>query len=366
MLAERDLQELLDYRSENLVLSVYLNTDPALGSADVYKLKLRSKLKDVNLAEDTSFIEKFFDHEYDWAGRSVAIFSCVKDKFFRFFPIAVPVRSRVRISNRPHVKPLVDLIDSYGGYGVALVDKQGARLFSFQIGALMEQEGYLGDHIRRTKHGGGSQAAGRRSGEAGQTYHTEGITDRNMKDAAEFASKFFAENNIRRVLIGGSDDNVALFRSQLPKSWQSLIVGTFPMNMSASHGEVMEKAIEIGKIAEQNQEQRMLDSVITGAAKGRGGVTGLDETLGAVHDGRAQTLLISEGFRASGFRCQGCSFMTAQELQQCPFCSSAFEKILDAVELAVRKVLQDGGEVEVLHNNAVLQEHGNIGAQLRY
>lgn len=366
MITERDLQELLDYKAQHHVLSVYLNTDPALGSSDVYKLKLRSSLKDIDLPEDVAIIERYFDHEFDWSGRSVAVFSCAPEDFFRAYPIAVSVRSRVRLNSRPHVKPLADLLDSYGGYGVALIDKQGARLFSFHIGQLREQEGVLGESVRRTKHGGGSQAAGRRSGEAGQTYHTEGITDRNMKISADFASQFFSENNIRRVLIGGTDDNIAQFRHLLPKSWQSLIVGTFPMAMTASHAEVMAKAMQIGKKAEKQRENRLLETVITGAAKGRGGVTGLGETMRAIHEGRVQTLLISEGFRAEGYRCLGCGYITSQKSDQCDFCGNEFERIPDAVESAVRNVLQDGGEVEVLHDNPTLKEHGYIGGLLRY
>lgn len=366
MLLERDLQELLDYQAQHPVLSVYLNTDPALGSSDVYKLKLRSNLKGIELPEDRAVVERYFDHEYDWAGRSVAIFSCVEEDFFRAYPIAVSVRSRVRISNRPHLKPLVDLLDSYGGYGVALIDKQGARLFSFHMGELKEQEGIMGESVRRAKHGGGSQAAGRRGGESGQTIYTEGVTDRNMKESAEFASKFFSENNVRRILIGGTDDNVAIFRNHLPKTWQSLIVGTFPIGMTASHAEVMERAMEIGKQTEEEREGQLLQAVITGAAKKRGGITGLDSTLHAIHEGRVQRLLIAEGYREEGYRCSGCGFITAQPLEQCDFCNSQFEKIPDAVELAVRKVLRDGGEVDVLHENQILLKHGNIGGLLRY
>jgi len=366
MITEHDLQELLDYKTEHQVLSVYLNTDPALGSSDVYKLKLRSSLKDIDLPEDITLIERYFDHEYDWAGRSVAVFSCAQENFFRTYPIAVSVRSRVRVNTRPHVKPLADLLDSYGGYGVAIVDKQGARLFSFHMGQLQEQEGIIGESIRRTKHGGGSQAAGRRSGDTGQTSHTDGITERNMKIAADFSSKFFSENNVRRILIGGTDDNISQFRTLLPKSWQSLIVGTFPVSMSASHADVMTRAMEIGHKAEHQREGRILETVITGAAKGRGGVTGLGETSRAIHEGRVQTLLISDGFQAEGFRCLGCGYITAQEIGQCNFCGNKFEMIPDAVESAVRKVLQDGGEVEVLHNNSILKEHGDIGALLRY
>jgi peptide chain release factor subunit 1 len=366
MLTERDLQELLDYQAQHPVLSVYLNTDPALGSADIYKLKLRSNLKEVNFPEDTSVILRYFDHEYDWSGRSVAVFSCAPEKFFRAYPIAVSIRSRVRINTRPHVKPLADLLDSYGGYGVALIDKQGARLFSFHMGELQEQEGILGESVRRVKHGGGSQSAGRRSSEGGPRFQAEGITDRNMKDAADFAAQFFSENNVRRVLIGGTDDNIAPFRSHLPKSWQSLILGSFPISMTASHAEVMARAMEIGTKVEQQREQRILETIIAGAAKGRGGVTGLGETLRAIHEGRVQTLLISEGFRAAGYRCLGCGYLRIQENSQCNFCGSKFEKIPDAVELAVHKVLQDGGEVEVLHNNPTLKKHGDIGGLLRY
>jgi peptide chain release factor subunit 1 len=366
MITERDLQELLDYTAEHPVLSVYLNTDPGLGSSDVYKLKLRSSLKDIDLPEDIQAVEKYFDHEYDWSGRSVAVFSCAPNKFFRTYPIAVSVRSRVRINSRPYVKPLADLLDSYGGYGVALIDKQGVRMFSFHMGQLQEQEGIMGESVRRTKHGGGSQAAGRRSGGAGQTFHTEGITDRNMKTAAEFASHFFAENNVRRILIGGTEDNIAQFRNFLPKSWQSLIVGTFPMSMAATHAEVMERAMEIGKEAEKKREEHLLEAAITGAAKGRGGVLGLGQTSRAIHEGRVQTLLISEGFKAEGFRCLGCGYITAQKIYQCKYCGSKFEKIPDAVESSVRRVLQDGGEVEVLHDNPTLQKHGDIGGLLRY
>ncbi len=366
MLLERDLQELLDYKAQHPVLSVYLNTDPALGSSDVYKLKLRSNLKGIDLPEDRAVVERYFDHEYDWSGRSVAVFSCAEESFFRAYPIAVSVRSRVRVSDHPHVKPLVDLLDSYGGYGVALIDKQGARLFSFHMGELQEQEGIVGESVRRAKHGGGSQASGRRGGETGQLIYREGSTERNMKESAEFASQFFAEYKIRRILIGGTDDNIALFRSHLPKTWQSLIVGSFPISMTASHAEVMERAMEIGKRTEEEREQKLLQTVITGAAKKRGGVTGLDATLKAIHEGRIQRLLIANGYRAPGFQCTGCGFITAKALTQCNFCNSKFEKITDAVELAVRKVLLDGGEVDVLHENQTLSKHGNIGGLLRY
>jgi peptide subunit release factor 1 (eRF1) len=366
MLTESDLRELLDYQTSGSVLSIYLNTEPAEGSVDASKLRLRSMLKEVDLPDDILRVERFIEHEFDWAGRSVAIFSCATDDFFRAYTLAVPVRSRVRVSDRPHVKPLADLLDFYGGYGVALVDKQGARLFYFHLGELREQEGVMGETVRRTKRGGGSQAQGRRGGTAGQTNYVEEVAERNTKEAVDFAAHFFSEKNVRRILLGGTEDNVALFRAHLPKAWQSLVVGTFPMSMTASHSEVLERAMQIGQEAERRREAKLVDTAITGAAKGRGGVVQLEETLSAVHQGRVQILLISEGFRAPGRRCQGCGYVTSKKVQVCPFCGGKFEPISDAVELVVRKVMQSGGDVEVLHDKRALQDHGHIGALLRY
>ncbi len=366
MLSDRDVQDLLNYEAKHPVLSVYLNTDPAEGNADAYKLRLRSMLKDVSLTEDVAAILRYFDHDFDWSGRGVAVFSCAPENFLKACSLAVPVRSRVRVSNRPHVKPLADLLDSYGGYGVALVDKQGARLFYFHLGKLQEQDGVVGENVRHTKRGGGSQAVGRRGGVAGQTDYAEEVAERNMRDAVEFATRFFTENNVRRVLIGGTDDNIALFRSQLPKSWQSLVVGTFPISMTASQNEVLEKALEIGKQAEYRREERLASTVVTSAAKGRGGVIGLENTLNAIREGRIQTLLVREGFREPGYRCKSCGHLSSTPMGVCPFCGSETEQITDAVELTVRQVMQSGGEVEVLQRDQEVKGFDQIGALLRY
>jgi peptide subunit release factor 1 (eRF1) len=192
------------------------------------------------------------------------------------------------------------------------------------------------------------------------------VTDRNIKDAVDFATRFFSENNIRRVLVGGADDTVALFCSQLPKAWQSLVVGTFPMSMTASHKEVQERAMEIGQQAESKRESTRAKSVVTGAAKGRGGVIGLDDTLEALREGRVMTLLIREGFRTPGNRCTSCEYIVAEPLDVCPFCNADVEDITDIVEMAVRQVLRSGGEVEVLNRDQQVDGFEQIGALLRY
>jgi len=368
MLTERDLQELIAYRPDQAVLSVYLNVDPSSGAADAYKLRLRQLLKEFedSLPQDVELLNRFVEHEYDWSGRSLALFSCAPEGFFRSFSMRAPIRERARAQNRPYVKPLADLWDNYGNYGIVLVDKQGARMFHFHLGEIREEEGSFGEAVRRTKRGGGSQAPGRRGGIAGVTRYAEEVADRNIRDAAKLAAQFLKANHVRRVLVGGTEATVARFLDQLPKSWRSLVVGTFPMSISSGSAQVLLRALQVAQEAETQREERLVSVVITAAAKGRDGVVRLDDTLSAVHAGRVQTLVIHDGFRAPGYRCSGCDFITTQKLPLCPFCGGSFEEIADAVEHAVRKVMEDSGEVEVVRANPELAHAGSIGALLRY
>ena len=365
MLSENDLRELLDYTSPDPVLSVYLNTDPSEGNTDNHKRQFRSMIKEINLTDDVEAIDQFFSHEYNWKGRGVAVFSCAAQNFFRAYPLAVPVRNLVHISNHPSVKPLAALLDNYGGYGVVLVDKQGARLFFFHMGDLREQEGVLGETVKRAKQGGASAVPGRRGG-AGMTSRVVDETiDRNMKEAVDFTVHFFEDNHVRRVLVGGTDENVKLFCSLLPKAWQSLVMGTFPMSMTASLPEVRTHALELGIEAEKEREKRQVERLVTQAAKGSGAVIGLENTLDAVNNGRVQILVISDGYRKNAFRCKSTGMLTTRPEEDCSG-EDDVEVIYDVIESLVNQVMRSGGDVDVVMSSPELEKAGSIGAILRY
>ena len=83
MFSESDLRELAQFTAPTPVLSLYLNTDPSLGNSETHKLRGRSMLKELPLAHDLDAIQRYLDHEYNWSGRGVAIFSCAAEGFFR-------------------------------------------------------------------------------------------------------------------------------------------------------------------------------------------------------------------------------------------------------------------------------------------
>ncbi|MCX6055858.1 MAG: hypothetical protein NTZ74_13285 [Chloroflexi bacterium] len=247
MFTETSLRKIKDFSAHDPVVSLYLNTEPTLGNAETHRLRLRNMLKDLPLEKDVESIEAFFNHRYDWAGRAVAVFSCAPAHFFEYLPIALPVKDYIKIGSRAEIEPLEDLLEDFNDLGVILIDKQGARLFHFHLGELLEQEGILGDTVKHVKNGAASSTHGLRGGAIDSARNAQEVIDRNLRESRDFAIKFFESRQIRQIMIGGSEDNIAQFKSHLSKKWSNLIVGTFAMSMNATHADVINKIFQMSR-----------------------------------------------------------------------------------------------------------------------
>ncbi|QLQ05351.1 MAG: hypothetical protein HZY76_04065 [Anaerolineae bacterium] len=72
---------------------------------------------------------------------------------------------------------------------------------------------------------------------------TEETAERNIKEAVDESVHFFTERDCRRVILAGTDANVAQFRGQLPKIWQDRVVGTFSVDANANAAQIGELAL---------------------------------------------------------------------------------------------------------------------------
>jgi peptide chain release factor subunit 1 len=369
MFKQNDLRELAAHQAQTPILSVYLDVDPTKHTTDEYKLALRQLLKRAEGAaapEDVAVVERFFDHEYDWSGRSVAVFSCSKEGFWRAYSLPVSVTSRVTTARKPYVRPLAALVDAYGSYLVALVDRQGVRLSFFEMGELQATDGYMGEEVRRLKRGRGSSGGhGSRGGEFVSSQHEEETVKRNIREEVDKTKVFWERHKPQRLILAGADPTVTQFREALPKHLQEKVIGMFNADMNASDVEIREHSLEILEQVEQEREESLVEAVFTAAAKGRGGVIRLADTLGAAHEGRIQTLVVARDYRQPGYQCRNCDYITDQALEVCPFCGGTFAEIPDAAEALVTKVIEDSGQVEVIDDHPKIAEFG-VGALLRY
>ncbi len=368
MFSKDDLQQLAEYQGQHDVLSLTLNVDPTRRTRDEYRLALRHLL-DIDQQQcprDVTAIEHFFDHEYDWSGRGLAIFSCVEDDLWKVYSLAVPISDSIFIGPKPHITPLANLWDVYGRFVVALVDRQGARFIFVQMGEIVDGEGILGEEVRRTKSGVGSTPTGRRRTSNAPTDRKDGEkVKRNVKDSASALVTFCEKHTPRYIVLGGNAEVLNEFREHLPQQWAERVIGTFNADIDEADLSIRDRALKVMDEYEAKREAELADAAITAAAKGGNGAARLDDILSAAHTGRVQTLLVSEGYTAEGYRCRKCGYLSAIAIEKCPFCGDTFEKIPDAVEAVISKVVEQHGRVEVVRGHKALDQAG-IAALLRY
>lgn len=367
MFTEENLEELLAFEAEDGgVISLYLNADPGEHPIETIKLQVRGLLKEIGPGheEDAAQIEQHFDLVHDWRKPGVALFSCAAQDFFRAYQVAVPFNNRIRVNSKPYLKPLLHFTKYYANYGVILTDRVGARFFGFHLGELQSKGEFVGEDIRKLKHGRGSSATGMRGGIGGAGREDE-QAHRNMRDAAVEAGRFFRRKDVRRLFIGGTAENVAQFRDLLNGRLQSIIAGTFPMDMDAPDREVRERSLQLLHKLNAEREEKLVRQVVTNAAQGGTAVTGLGPTLRMISDGRVDTLVVSDGFHSPGYRHPASGYLTTTSDTDL-FGDASFESVPDIVDEAVKRTVEQGGHVEVIRESEPLQEAGKIGAILRY
>lgn len=363
MMQEHDLQELAELVSEEApILSLYLNMERHSRSPETHKLTLRGLLaQGATLgaaAADIERCERFFEHEYDRQGRGVACFSCQARKFWRAYPLLVPVQNIVFVGRRPFVKLLSDIWDNYDRFAVLMADREGARAFVYHLGALVDTAGTLGAEVRRHKQGGWAAQKLQR--------YEDQEARHNLKEAAEWANSYLAGHKVTRVVLSGTDENLAEFRSLLPRTLLDKVVGQIALDMTATPADAWDRAFEVAQAAQQQAEAALLEEVITLAHKGGAGAIGLTDTLAAMQQHRVHQLLLDPELHAPGQQCTNCSAVILEALPACPYCNGALRPSADVVNLTVHQALDAGIKVSALAHSDRLAEVGGIAAVLRY
>jgi peptide chain release factor subunit 1 len=363
MMQEQDLRELSELVSEEApVLSLYLNLDRHNRSMDEYKLQVRKLLAEGveqgAAPADVERIERFFEHEYDRQGKAVACFSCQSPRFWRSYSLLVPVRSAVFVGHRPLVKPLMDVWDNYDRFSVITVDREGARIFVYHLGELEDTAGVLGEEVKRHKQGGWAAQKLQR--------YEDQEARHNLKEAAEWANNYLTQQKVTRVVLSGSDGNLAEFRDQLPRSLLDKVIGNISLDMNCTPTEAWDHAFEVAQQAQQQEEADLLSQVITAARKGGAGTTGLADTLAALQQGRVYQLLVDPALHQPGRQCVNCKAVLIYDVDVCPYCEGKMVASADVVNLAVHSAMDAGLKVSALEADPQLTEVGGIAAVLRY
>jgi peptide subunit release factor 1 (eRF1) len=178
----------------------------------------------------------------------------------------------------------------------------------------------------------------------------------------------FEQHGVRRIILAGSPEITAELRSLLPKRLQSQVIGTIDLATMADIEEIRDAAAPLAEKFERDAEEKLVQDLVTSAAKSSRAVIGLGHTLYALNQRRIWQLVYADGFHSRGYECPACAALFSLETASCALCGSAVTSIEDVVERAVDHAVRRGSTVEVIRGEEAessLMNAGGIGAFLR-
>lgn len=289
--------------------------------------------------------------------RGLALFSC-GDALWKTFELPVRVKDHVVVNQSPHVRQLETVVDNYPGIGMLLVDKQRARMFVFELTRLVDKS-ELFDELPRNEDEPGELDRGEPRG------HIEEAQRRHLKRAAAVAFEAWKQHPFDHLVISAGPEVIHDLEADLHSYLKERVAARIHLATNSPESAITAAAAEVEEQLEREIEAATVKRMREGAASRRGGVAGLDATLAALCERRVDTLIVSDGFDAEGWRCDGCGLLAAKG-RTCTRCNGAMTFVEDIVEEAVEQALLQACHVEMVVGNADLDVAGRIGALLRF
>lgn len=306
--------------------------------------------------------ERYLAEELVPGQPGVAVFASASPEYFFAVPLPQRPGESTVWGERPALEPLQAALDDYERVAVLLFDKERARLFTVYLGQIEEQQA-LEDEVP------GKQATGGWFALAQTRYarHHEDHVLRHARRAIRALMAALRRHPFDRLFLAGPDEALALLRQHLPRPLRTRLAGGLELELFASDAEVLEAALQAAEAAERGAETAMVQELL-GAATSARVALGVDDTLGALADGRVHLLVLAEGLAAAGAECPSCGRLWPADGGRCRACGVHLERVPDLAERAVERALEQDARVELVSGPAAvpLVERGGMGAWTRY
>lgn len=375
MISYDDIRQLQQFSSgpDSCILSLYININQAnqanLNRGFVtaaenmfrqmaegrgnHKERLEAECKKV-----LSFLE-----DYTAGGKGLVIFSDSSRDIWWQRDLQVEVTEGARWSPQPWVRPLLELIEEQDHFGVVLIDKQRARILTVDATGVEQHAEILSDVPNKHQATGTDHIWSQSHMERDHAKHVGW----HVKRVVEELSAVVDKTRVGRLVVGGPVEATSMFINELPKRLEQMVIGTISAPLDASSERLMSEVRALQEKAENQDEAKLVDSLVTAAHKGDRAVLGITDTLAAIQQARVYCMVVARDYRIEGKECNSCHVLVADGGEKCSFCGGDLENAPDLINRASHRVLDQAGKVQVVTGDAAekLQRDG-IGAILRF
>ncbi len=369
MITQKDIKNLnrIKHKKEDII-SIYVPHNPTKSQEWNYSVNVQDLLKELkrmlsfqNSKKTKTLLEKIkFSVTKPASFKGLAIFASLDGRFWREFSLSISPPSLLVLKNSPYLKPLLEILDEYERFAVALVDRVHARFFLVYLGKIIEERSFADDLIKRHDQGGMSQKRYQR--------HIDGHADHHLRNVAQALYKFVWRKACGRILLGGTKENLHHFKRIIHPDLRQKIVGEFHIDsLRVSKGEILKKALMREEKAERAKEKEILKEWRELLGKNKA-LDSLEAILLALQEKSVQVLLVRDGYKESGWQCINCGNLVASsgKPKECPYCKGKMIFEDNIIERALNKALEQGSFIEFLPASLLHQNFQNIGAVLRF
>jgi len=328
--------------------------------------KTENELKDENnrhklqcFKNDVEKIHKYIENNFNTKVHGLAIFACDRLGIFETFQTIMPFENEFISNSIPHLKQLAYQADECENALVIMSDSKTARIFQVKLGGFILEEAYLEHEVHRFHHQGGwAQMRYQR--------HIENQAHKHYSDVAKAATKLLDEYNFENIILIGQHNEIKKLQDLLPKRVKIKVISANNLQMRENTNLILETIIEDLKNNEDKKESDYVEDIIEQAPSAS--VTGMQDTIKLVQEGRSEILVIPNYKKYQGWKCDGCLYIERDQHQPgCMKCNGNAHET-DLIEELIRLNFRNSGKIEIVKNHAAeeLEKYEGIGALIRY
>lgn len=294
--------------------------------------------------------------------RAKVIFACARQKVWREYDIPGEFTSRVEVGPAFALAPLIAQQQGRKRYCIALADRNRARLLLLEASEISEHSQVLDEEKEKIRTTGARKSVRmERSKEEDVRKHFVFL--------AEHLLHFYEHRDYDYLIVGCRDETWPDIEAELHPELRRILAGRFTTDPGmATCEEIQEKAQGLVDEKDRQDERRLVERSIGGAAANSLGAVGLKAVIHALENGEVRTLLWPNGNRQSvrgASLCENCGHLEAEDLHACVLCGARMRRFTHSEEALLRHAFIRSIEVRMLHTSK-LPPPDEIAAWLRF
>lgn len=349
MIGPADVEKLRAIRAtEPAVLSLYLPVplDPAelrglpARAGDLVVSAAARAAAEVPGADRDAVRQLVAAHGREWLGHTVAIFACGELGLLEALPLPGQVGERAVLGTRPHVRPILAVLQRCPACLVAVIDRQHGWLLSIAGDEVETIEALTAPGVRSPRFGGWYGLDSYRV----QQQVTE-LARHHYRDVVTILEREARAGGDRPLVIGGQPEGTAQLLSLLPEHLRKQYAGSFTAD---PHTLTTARIRELAGPVLANWAARHEQQLVADWGQRTDTVAGLPACLAAVSAGAVGTLIIPDEELVPGFVCGRCDAISLTG-DDCPDWGAAARPVPDVLEEMAARVLDHQGHVVAVH-----------------